>query len=114
MKKIIPMILIQFTLIFFLLLNSEESKTKSIDDVCELEGYTMIDCSRVDGEFEGEDGDIVKLYNGWIFELDSYDYNYAYNPEIGIFARQLKYQDKSFTVYKLLIEDAIYSASRLR
>lgn len=44
--------------------------------------------SRIDGEFEGWDGETVfKLINGQVWQQSSYSYRYryAYNPEVVIF-----------------------------
>jgi len=102
-----------FTL--FLHLNSTNYNGSDLsDDICELDGYTMIGCTSAEGEVNGESGEIIKLYNGMIFELNDYNYNYSYSPEVGIFAKKLDYQGKGFILYKLIIEDEIYDASRIR
>lgn len=55
--------------------------------------------SRIDGEFEGWDGDTVfKLENGQIWQQVSYDYEYeyAYRPKVLVY--------KSGSVYKMKVE----------
>ena len=74
----------------------------------------MIACANADGEFQGNSGDIVKLWNGMIFELNNSHYNYSYGPKVGVFARNVDYQGKSFVVYKLVVEDNVYRCSRIR
>ena len=102
-----------FTL--FLHLDSTNSNRADLsDDICDLDGYTMIGCSSTEGEVNGESGEIIKLYNGMIFELNDYHYNYSYSPDVGIFATKFDYQGKSHLMYKLVIEDEIYDAGRIR
>jgi hypothetical protein len=74
----------------------------------------MISCSRIDGEFRGQYGDIVKLYNGWIFELTSFSFKYSFDPKVGVFVKKLDIGGKSLVIYKLFVEDEIYSALRIR
>jgi len=109
--KILFVIFSLFTL--FLHLNSERSADLS-DEICELDGYTMIDCTSAEDEVTGESGEIIKLYNGMIFELEDYHYNYSYSPEVGIFATKIKLGEKDILVYKLAIEGELYDATRIR
>ena len=83
-------------------------------DLCDLVGYTIIDCASAEGEVEGEYGEIIKLYNGMIFELQDYNYNYSYSPDVVIFAKTFKIEGKDYVFYKLAIEDYIYDATRIR
>jgi hypothetical protein len=111
--KTLFVILLLFT--FFLHLNPNYDIGHDLsDDICDLDGYTMIACTSAEGEVEGESGEIIKLYNGMIFELEDYNYNYSYSPDVGIFARELSLSGKEVVVYKLVIEDEIYDASRIR
>ena len=55
--------------------------------------------SRIDGEFEGWDGEtIVKLTNGQIWQQTGfhYEYHYAYMPEVIVY--------RSGNVYKMKVE----------
>jgi len=84
-------------------------------DLCDLVGYTCIDCSNVVDEFEGADYDKpVALDNGMVFEFTDYSYTYSYRPEVAIFATKFDYEGKSYTSYKLIIEDELYDVNRLR
>jgi hypothetical protein len=86
-----------------------------VDDLDELEGFTLVVKSTVVGDFEGADFDkLVKLDNGMVFEFQSYNYEYAYRPSAAVFARALKYQGKAVSLYKLVIEDTIYDVMRIR
>ena len=114
MKKNISIAFVIFMFCLFLQLNSEGESGGSLDDICDLDGYTMISCTNVDGEFEGDSGDIVKLWDGMKFELEDSHYNYAYSPDVGVFAKKIDFQGKSFISYKLLVEDEIYDASRIK
>lgn len=107
-------LLFLLTLSIYLHLNSTANTDIDASELCDLVGYTIIDCTSAEGEVEGEDGEIIKLYNGMIFELEDYHYNYSYSPDVVIFAKQIKYQGMDYIFYKLAIEDYIYDASRIR
>jgi hypothetical protein len=87
-------------------------------ELAQLVGYTIIDSSSVTGDFEGADFDkVVKLDNGMIFEFQSYDYFYAFRPEVVIFAKKVTLSTgKDFINYKLVIEDGdeVYDVIRIR
>jgi hypothetical protein len=83
----------------------------------ELEGYTVLRVTHASGEVEGADFDkLIKLDNGMIFEFHTYSYFYAYRPYVAIFSKEVVYQGKSVTLYKLLIgdEDEVFDVSRIR
>jgi hypothetical protein len=94
------------------------------DDLDELLGYTMVAYSYVSGDFEGADFDkVVKLDNGMVFEFMEYSYAYAYHPSVAVFADEVTVEEartygQELTVplvlYKLVIDDDIYDATRLR
>lgn len=96
------------------------------DDFTDLEGFTIIEVTTVEGDFEGADFDKpVLLDNGMIFEFTEYNYTYSYRPTVVIFARIFSIEElrrlklrstptKPITLYKLLIEDELYDASRVR
>ena len=76
-------------------LNDRASRSPSNGTV----GTPSIIESRIDGEFEGWDGEtIFKLQNGQIWQQSSYAYryHYAYGPEVLIY--------KSGSVYKMRVE----------
>jgi len=97
----------------YLHLNPVGKSSWRLTDICELDGYTMISCSRINGTFRGQSGDIVKLYNGWVFELTTSSYNYSFHPQVGVFAKKLDIGGNSMLIYKLFVEDEIYSALRI-
>jgi len=72
-----------------------------------LVGYTVVASTNASGELEGADFDkLVKLDNGMVFEFQTYDYFYAYRPNVIVFAKTFTLSSgKSFTDYKLIIED---------
>ena len=84
------------------------------DDLCQLEGYTIVACTNVVGEFEGADFDkLVELDNGMIFRFQEYNYTYAYRPSCTICARMIEYEGKELLLYMLVIEDEVYSVTRV-
>ena len=84
-------------------------------DLTDLVGYTAIASASVPGEFEGADFDkTVKLDNGMIFEFLEYNYTYSYYPDVVVFAKSATYRGRELLLYKLLIEDQLYDAMRLR
>jgi hypothetical protein len=84
----------------------------------ELVGYTVLTCTNAAGEVEGADFDkLIKLDNGMVFEFETYDYFYAYHPDVVVFAKTVQTsQGKSVTLYKLVIEDEdeVFDVHRVR
>lgn len=81
-------------------------------DLDEVEGYTVISVTQVDGEFEGCDFDkIIKLMDGSALKCSSYGYQYAYMPDAVVFGKRLTHEGRSFVSIKLLVEDEIYDMS---
>lgn len=110
-------------LLFFVLTPSNFAL--DADDLHELLGYTMVAHSNVSGDFEGADFDkLVKFDNGMVFEFSEYSYNYSFRPAVAVFAMELKGDVKTpglkpssgrrLVVYKLVIDDEIYDAIRVR
>jgi hypothetical protein len=84
-------------------------------DICELVGYTCIECTNTVGEFEGADFDKpVRLDNGMIFSFTEYNYDYSYRPDVAIFARKVDIQGRALIAYKLVIEGEVYDVTRDR
>jgi hypothetical protein len=87
-------------------------------------GYTAIASAFVDGDVDGESGELIKLDNGMIFELDEDCPMFEANPEIVIFqmiitpaeAKKLLNKDWSEPafLYKLVIGEELVDASRVR
>ena len=83
----------------------------------ELLGYTIVACTNASGEVEGADFDkLIKLDNGMVFEFETYDYFYAYRPDVVVLAKTFEYQGKAVTLYKLVIEDEdeVFEVRRVR
>lgn len=91
-----------------MMINLSEDGEK-IDAYQEGSGYTILADTYVDGEFEGADKP-VKLSNGMIFELTTYHYQYSYHPEAIVLGTIFR----GYRLYKIIIDDEIYSATRLR
>ena len=98
----------------YLHLNSTVGLDIDASELCDLEGYTIIECTSAEGDVEGDYGELVKLYNGMIFELEDSHYTYSYDPDVVIFAKLFKPEGKEYIFYKLVIDDEIYDASRIR
>jgi hypothetical protein len=85
------------------------------NDFSSLVGYTIVAVTAVDGDFEGaEYGKLVQLQNGMAFRFDEYNYSYAYQPDVVVFAKQVTAGPRSVVLYKLLIDDEMYAAHRVR
>ncbi len=108
MKIVLSQLLLLFSVTAFAL---------DAGDFDEVNGYTVIAITNVDGDFEGADFDRpVLLTNGMIFRFDEYAYSYAYQPDVVVFARRYTMEDMKragiknppqggFTSYKLLIDE---------
>ena len=114
MKTSVCLLLCIFVCLFFV--RAGTVNTKQILDIqlCELQGFTLLSCESAEGEFEGEEGDILKLYSGMIFKITSYGYQYSYGPQVIIFVGVFEYQGKEQVMYKLIIGTNIYDAIRIR
>jgi hypothetical protein len=75
----------------------------------EIQGYTVLEFTQVDGSFEGcEHGKQIKLRNGYTLTCSTYSYSYSYSPEVVIFAKTTQYQGKTFNLVKACINDSLY------
>lgn len=91
-------------------LDSKEHVDVSSGD---LLGYRLIDETSIPGTFNGTNyGMVVKLQNGMIFEFNTYNYDYEYNPDVFVFATRFG----GMVLYKLVIEgdDEVYDVTRIR
>jgi hypothetical protein len=90
----------------------------SASDLSGLVGYTVVASTNASGELEGADYDkIVKLDNGMVFEFQTYDYFYAYRPDVIVFSKSVSLASgKPFADYKLIIEDEaeVFDVVRVR
>jgi len=86
-------------------------------------GYTAIAWGVVDGDVDGDDGELIKLDNGMIFELSGISPMVEYSPEVIVFeqtitpaeARQLGFKrDGPVAMYKLVVGEELVDAFRLR
>lgn len=84
-------------------------RNEKIDADCEERACTVIAQTHVRDEFEGSDKPIV-LDNEMIFEATTYHYHYAYRPEVIVLATRFR----GYLLYRLIIADEIYNATRLR
>jgi hypothetical protein len=84
-----------------------------------LVGWTLIDVKTIEGfyndegqyeeSFEGCNYDrIIKFDDGTIVECSSYGYQYAYRPNAFLFGKSVNHNGKSFTMFKMLVEDDLY------
>lgn len=88
--------------------NLDQSGEK-ITAECEERSCTFLIESQVAGEFHGSERPII-LDNGMIFEATEYNYDYSYRPEVAV----LSVSFYGTRIFKLIIEDEIYDARRLR
>ena len=91
-----------------MIINLSQSGEK-IEANCEERGCIIVAETHVRGDFEGSDKPAV-LDNGMIFEFTTYHYHYAYHPEVVV----LSCRFAGHVLYKLIIDDEIYGAIRLR
>ena len=78
-------------------------------ELMNLEGYTIIAATQVDGEFEGCDFDkTIRFTDGKRLRCSSYSYTYAYMPDAIIFGKRSTFKGKSFLSIKVLIEDEVF------
>jgi len=92
-------------------------------DFTDLVGFTVVASSRVKGDYFGaEAGRPVVLDNGMSFSFSVRFSTYSYRPVAVVFARLPRealpapgaQADVSASAYKLLVQDRIYDATRLR
>lgn len=78
-------------------------------DFAGLEGWTVAAVTTVRGEFEGcEHSKRIRFDNGWSLTCSEYSYNYSYQPDAVIFAKQFDFRGKSYWMIKVLIDDEFY------
>ena len=114
---VFPMSKIVGAAIVLALLSAPRASAVDASTFNELLGYTVAACTNAAGELEGADFDkLVKLDNGMIFEFHTYDYFYAYRPEVVVLTKTVHLDTKTVTLYKLIIgdEDEVFDVSRVR
>ena len=83
-----------------------------VDQLNQLEGWTVIKVTSVRGEFEGCDfGKLIELSDGALLRCNSYGYQYAYNPEVVIFGKSSTVSGRSGVLLKMMVEDEMYDMS---
>lgn len=94
-------------------------------ELASIVGYTAIAWATADGDVDGgEDGELIKLDNGMIFEFTEFSTVVEYMPEVIVFEqiitpaeakehynRELR---EPISLYMLLIGDELVSVNRVR
>lgn len=76
----------------------------------EVEGWTIISVTQVDGKFLGCDYDrVIKFQDGTSYKCAGYGYEVEYEPDAVIFGKSMKFQGKNFVDFKALIEGEFYA-----
>ncbi len=104
-----------FIFIIILLIPKQLFARIDAGDFDDLIGYTIKDTTNVEDDFEGADYDEkVFLDNGMVFTFNEYSYSYSYRPDVVILAKQFTYEENSFVMWKLIIDDEIYDVDRVK
>jgi hypothetical protein len=94
---------------FAMLLMATTADADCSSELTNLEGYTIVAATQVDGEFEGCDFDkVIRFTDGKRLRCSSYSYAYAYMPDAIIFGKRSTVPGKSFLSIKVLIEDEVF------
>lgn len=84
-------------------------------DFDDLVGWTILETTQVNGDFEGCDFDKqIRFSNGWTLTCSSYFYSYSYRPETVIFVKSFPYKGQNYWMIKALIGDEIYDMQPIR
>jgi hypothetical protein len=85
-------------------------------DFTQLVGYTVVASAKLRGDYYGVDpGRPIELDNGMAFALEARFSTFSYRPSAVVFARApQKAATKEPTEYKLLVQDRIYDAKRIK
>ena len=92
-------------------------------ELSSIVGFTAIAWGIVEGDVDGDDGELIKLDNGMVFELSGFSGIVEYSPEVIVFqqiisvaeAKELGFErDKPAVAYKLVIGEELVDAIRLR
>jgi hypothetical protein len=79
------------------------------DTLRQLKGWTVVDVTAVDGEFEGCDfGRKIKLDGGTVLTCAGYGYLYAYHPDAVVFGKRSSFNGHNFISLRLLVEDEVF------
>jgi hypothetical protein len=94
-------------------------------ELSSLVGYTAIAWGLANGDVDGDEGELVKLDNGMIFELSGWNPMAEFVPEVIVFeqiitpaqAKQIGVERElsgPVAMYKLIIGEELVDAFRLR
>lgn len=80
-----------------------------VDELKDLEGWTIVAVRTVDGTFEGCDHDkLIEFTDGTELRCGEYGYHYAYRPEAVIFAKSSEFGGESYVAVKMMVEDEVF------
>jgi hypothetical protein len=98
------------------LLAGNSSHPRDCGDVLEqLEGWTVLKVTTVNGNFEGCDFDrLLELSDGTILRCNSYGYQYAYMPQAALFGQSVTLNGQAATMLRLVVEDEVYDVRYVR
>ena len=97
----------------FVLLLPGLASALDASDFAPLVGYAVVATSKLRGDYYGVDpGRPIELENGMAFTLESRFSTYSYRPVAVVFARSRNGEKES--AYKLLVQERIYDAKRVR
>ena len=113
MKIIIPLLV---TIVFFL--SYSNVYADCADELDDVIGYVVLDVKTIEGyidedetddSFEGcNHGRIIYFTDGTKLTCSEYGYQYAYRPDVVIFAKPISYKGREFHSFKMLVEDELY------
>ncbi len=84
-------------------------------DLGRLVGFTIVAYTSVKGEYAGAAAKApVELENGMAFQLSATFSTYAYRPRAVVFAKSENSPAGNTTTYRLLVENELYEAKRIR
>jgi hypothetical protein len=79
------------------------------DVLRQLEGWTILSVTSVDGEFEGCDfGRKIKLEDGSVLTCAEYNYTYSYDPDAVVFGKRVSINGHTFMSIRLIVEDEVF------
>ena len=95
-------------IIIMLLCCVSMTSATDLEDLCK-QGYAVIEETQVDGDFEGCDFDKrIPLMNGLVFVCSTYNYSYAYMPDV-LILKHVRNGDM-----KVIIDDEEYDGTLYR
>jgi len=115
MKKEIFNFIFSIGISLFILASYGKSDSCGLNNLCELEGYTLLRCTRTSGDFDGDTGEFVELDNGWVVKITGgYGIGiYSSYEDVLIFINSFTHEGKDYTIYKMIVDDAIFDVKRI-